>query len=80
MANSVGIVDNGYRGDILGLFDVESMISKYEEKKIDYLAKPYEKLVQICVPNLVPIYVELVNLKKTLKNTKEKGTKRIWTT
>lgn len=51
LANSVGVIDSGYRGDIMGMFDC-SMIS--------YLIYKYDKLVQICAPGLVPIYVKIV--------------------
>ena len=51
LANSVGIIDSGYRGDIMGMFDC-SMPS--------YLVYKYDKLVQICAPGLIPIYVKIV--------------------
>jgi dUTP pyrophosphatase len=51
LANSVGIIDSGYRGDLIGAFDC------YME---GYTVYKYDKLVQICAPGLVPIYVRVV--------------------
>jgi dUTP pyrophosphatase len=52
LANSVGIIDSGYRGDIMAVFDCV---------KETYTVEKYGKLVQICAPGLVPIYVEIVD-------------------
>ncbi len=52
LANSVGIIDAGYRGELLGAFDCNGPT---------HLCVPYDRLVQICSPNLSPIYVRLVN-------------------
>ena len=58
LANSVGIIDAGYRGNLIGMFD-------YKENGFDdkgwYLVEKEDRLVQICAPNLVPIFVELVD-------------------
>lgn len=51
LANSVGIIDAGYRGDIIGVFDCN---------KDKYTVNQFDRLTQICAPNLVPIYVEMV--------------------
>jgi dUTP pyrophosphatase len=50
----VGIIDSGYRGDLIGAFDCKTPSSQYVVLKQD-------KLVQICAPGLVPIIVELVD-------------------
>lgn len=52
LANSVGIIDAGYRGHLMGAFD---KINNNAD-----LIQPYSRLVQICAPSLVPIYVNLV--------------------
>jgi dUTP pyrophosphatase len=46
LTNSVGIIDSGYRGHLAGFFDVvkSSTIPKYS------------RLLQICSPDLTPIY------------------------
>jgi dUTPase len=52
LANNTGIIDAGYRGHIIGMFD---------NLKDDYYVEPYTRLIQICAPNLVPIYVNIVS-------------------
>ena len=54
LANSVGIIDSGYRGDLIGAFDCNTHGEQYAVLKND-------KLVQICGPGLVPVLVELVD-------------------
>jgi len=53
LANNQGIIDSGYRGPIIGAFDVIN----YEK---NYYCNKGERLLQICGPNLLPIYVEVV--------------------
>ena len=53
LANNQGIIDAGYRGPIIGAFDVIN----YEK---NYNCNKGERLLQICGPNLLPIYVEVV--------------------
>lgn len=52
LANSVGIIDPGYRGHLIGMFDIPSGETSHI-KKLD-------KYLQICAPGLVPVFVELV--------------------
>lgn len=54
LANSVGIIDSGYRGNIMGMFDVLNT----NDSTITF--QQFTRLVQICAPGLIPIYVELV--------------------
>jgi dUTP pyrophosphatase len=54
LANSVGIIDSGYRGNLMAVFDCA-------HARADYSISQYDKLVQICSPGLVPIYVEVVD-------------------
>lgn len=62
LANSVGIVDSMYRGDIIGAFrnlgDKEYVISKGT------------RLVQICAPNLESVQIKLVD---SLDTNTERG-------
>lgn len=51
LANSVGIIDSGYRGDLIGAFDC---------CEDGFRVHKHDKLVQICAPGLVPIYVRVV--------------------
>ena len=52
LANSVGIIDSGYRGNLMSVFDCA---------RADYSISQYDKVVQLCAPGLVPIYVEVVD-------------------
>jgi dUTPase len=64
LANSVGVIDSGYRGNILAVFDVNEGI------KID----KYDRLVQICAPGLVPIIVTIVDSLEELGQDTMRGT------
>lgn len=52
LANSVGIIDSGYRGKLIGMFDCLN-----DEVPIE----KYDRLVQLSAPGLVPIYAEIVD-------------------
>jgi len=56
LANCVGIIDSGYRGNIMGLFDYVG-----DNLNTFIPVQEYERIVQICSPTLGPIYIELVN-------------------
>ena len=53
LSNSVGIIDSGYRGQLIGAFRNIGSSEPYTVEK-------YSRLLQICAPDLRPIYVELV--------------------
>jgi len=63
LANSVGIIDSGYRGNLIGMFDCAT----------NYVVKPFEKLLQICAPNLCPIYVIMVDQVEDLSEITSRG-------
>ena len=53
LANSVGIIDAGYRGHLIAMFD------NWQDKPFEI--EPLQRLAQICPPNLTyPMYVHLV--------------------
>lgn len=54
LANSAGVIDAGYRGNLIAVFDVKLYS---DMQPIDRGSR----LVQICAPDLVPIYVEIVD-------------------
>jgi len=68
LANNQGIIDAGYRGNLMAKFDLvyNSNYSKLYEK--------YTRLMQICAPNLIPIYVEIVNRLEDLGEPTARGT------
>ena len=55
MANSVGIIDAGYRGNIMAKL-------RNLDNNSPYLVKSGEKLFQICAPELKTINVEIVSI------------------
>ena len=63
LANSVGIIDAGYRGHLIGIFDKLKHSNEYKEILL------YDRITQICAPGLVPIYVRIVNSKDELGET-----------
>lgn len=64
LANSVGIIDAGYRGNIMAMFDSRSPYFK---------VNPLERYAQICAPNLCPVLVELVDKVEDLSAPTERG-------
>jgi dUTPase len=75
LANSVGIIDSGYRGNLIGMFDVVNVDENLQGKNrdADYYAKVNDRLLQICAPCLVPIYVEIVEYIYELDIETERG-------
>ena len=52
LSNSVGIIDSGYRGEIMAVFD--------NHAGSDELVSPERKLVQLCAGDLQPFLVNVV--------------------
>lgn len=66
LANSVGIIDAGYRGHLIAVFD------NWQDR--NYVIELQQRLVQICPPNLTyPIYVKLVATEAELGLLTERG-------
>jgi dUTPase len=57
LANSTGIIDSGYRGNLIGMFDC---LEPYHE------VEQHDRLLQICAPSLMPIFVEIVDTEMDL--------------
>lgn len=64
LANNVGIIDSGYRGNLQGRFD--SFDTTFKANKFD-------RYIQICAPGLVPIVPVLVDTKEELGDETERG-------
>lgn len=74
LANATGIIDAGYRGHLIGMFDVVNMQPDFtDDKEADYFGKKFDRYLQICAPGLVPILVELVESKEDLSEETERG-------
>ena len=69
LANSVGIIDAGYRGNLMGMFDCIKQ-KNGPNPEHGYIVMQYDRLVQICAPNLAPIYVEMVDNTDNLGESK----------
>jgi dUTP pyrophosphatase len=67
LANSVGVIDSGYRGNLMGKFDCLLGVDG------DYVVSQYDKLLQIVAPGMVPIYVTIVNSTDELGDNTERG-------
>jgi dUTP pyrophosphatase len=67
LANNVGIIDAGYRGNIMGLFDYVG-----DRMEVDRRVCKYDRLLQLCSPTLGPVYIELVDSLNQLSVT-ERG-------
>ena len=70
LANSVGIIDSGYRGNIKVCFDIikKKELNLYDIdvknniiKEPDFKIVKYSRLVQICSPTLKPLIVRMTN-------------------
>jgi dUTP pyrophosphatase len=68
LANSVGIIDSGYRGNIIGVFDVKP----FSDVKFEQFIYKDDRMCQICAPNLGPILVLVADINKEPTNT-ERG-------
>lgn len=60
LANNQGIIDAGYRGSLIGMFDCIHTNTS-DDSIYDYYLDEYTRILQICAPGLVPIYVEIVD-------------------
>ena len=59
LANNQGIIDAGYRGALIGMFDC--LYKENMNNDCDYYMDPYTRMLQVCAPGLVPIYVHIVD-------------------
>ena len=72
LANSVGIIDSGYRGDIMAVVDKNDSVNDWKTVlKRD--CKQYDRLFQICAGDLQPFRVEIVESESELSGVTERG-------
>jgi dUTP pyrophosphatase len=75
LANSTGIIDAGYRGHLMGMFDVVNIQPNgSDDNDCDFYGTKFDRYLQICAPGLVPILVEIVNNINELGEETERGT------
>jgi dUTP pyrophosphatase len=65
LANNVGIIDSGYRGNIIGGFRNLS--------EQPYQVNQHDRLLQICAPDLRPILVEIVENSELEETSRQEG-------
>jgi dUTP pyrophosphatase len=68
LANHTGIIDSGYRGNLIGAF---RSLHLPEENK--YVVKQHTRLLQLCHPSLLPIYVIIVDEPELSTTTRGNG-------
>lgn len=60
MANSVGIIDAGYRGEIMAVVDNIDAANNDMKVCIERHMPPMSRVFQICAPSLEPFFVRIV--------------------
>jgi hypothetical protein len=75
LANSVGIIDSGYRGHLTGMFDVVNIDvnNNNNNEEADFWGRKFDRYVQICAPGLVPILVQVVDTMEELGGETARG-------
>ena len=71
LANNQGIIDAGYRGSLIGMFDCI-----YSDRKTigsDWKMDDYSRMLQICSPGLIPIHVRIVDKFEDLGPSTSRG-------
>lgn len=64
LANNVGIIDSGYRGHLMGMFDCQQQ---------ELTINKFDRYLQICAPSLIPIVVIMVETKEELGEKTSRG-------
>jgi dUTPase len=72
MANSVGIIDAGYRGEVMGVVDNIDASNNDMKVCIERHMPPMSRVFQICAPSLEPFFVRIVEHESELGVT-ERG-------
>jgi len=65
LANHTGIIDSGYRGNLIGAFR-----ATYFDNADTYDVAKHSRLVQICHPTMCPIYVVIVGKDELTDSTR----------
>jgi dUTP pyrophosphatase len=77
LANSVGIIDSGYRGDIIAAVDTIGVFGSSDIwhiwKETLSPIKKYDRYFQICSPNLSPFLVHIVEKETELGDPTARG-------
>lgn len=78
LANSVGIIDAGYRGDLIAAVDTIGLFGSTDIwhiwKETLSPVKKYDRYFQVCAPDLSPFLVHIVETEGDLSPPTERGT------
>jgi dUTPase len=72
LANNVGIIDAGYRGHLMGMFDC-LVTGLFDGEESAFTVKKFARHLQICAPGLIPIMVTMVGSKEELGEKTARG-------
>ena len=61
LANNQGIIYAGYRGNLIVMFDCIYNDEQSDDRDFDWYMEKYSRIIQICAPGLIPIYVNIVD-------------------
>jgi dUTP pyrophosphatase len=77
MANSVGIIDAGYRGDLIAAIDTIGIFGSNDIwhiwKETLSPIKKYDRYFQVCAPDLSPFLVHIVETEENLGPKTSRG-------
>ena len=76
LANNQGIIDAGYHGPLIGMFDCIYSSGRYIDGKWrmdDWKMDDYSRMLQICAPGLIPIHVQIVDKFEDLGASTSRG-------
>lgn len=73
LSNSVGIIDSGYRGEIMAVVDNIDSANNDMKACIRKYMTPMTRMFQICSPTLEPFLVEIVDTEEALGSSTERG-------
>jgi len=73
LANNQGIIDAGYRGNLIGMFDCIYNTDNSDDRDFDWYMEKYSRMLQICAPGLIPIYVNIVDKFEDLGPSTSRG-------
>jgi len=77
LANSVGIIDAGYRGDVIAAVDTIGVFGSTDiwtiwKETLSPIRK-YDRYFQLCSPDLSPFIVHIVDTESELGSPTERG-------
>jgi dUTP pyrophosphatase len=77
LANSVGIIDAGYRGDLIAAVDTIGLFGSTDIwhiwKETLSPIKKYDRYFQVCAPDLSPFLVHIVETEQDLSPPTDRG-------